>query len=103
MKKDLQAWSLFPANFNGTWMWLEEQWTHSPNLHLFTDASGSIGFGAVFGNDWFAGLWPEPWKNYNIVTLELFPIVLAMEMFGHSVSTKRIVFHTDQRWGNCNL
>jgi hypothetical protein len=31
-------------------------WVSSDRLELFTDASGQIGYGAVFGSSWFYNL-----------------------------------------------
>ena len=68
--------------------------TH-PALHLYTDAAGSIGFGAVFGCHWLHGIWPEMWKTFNIAFLELFPIVLAVHIWGSLMANKRIIFFSD--------
>ena len=46
---------------------------------LVTDASTSVGFGAIWGNQWLYGHWP---KNHsaNIATLELYPIFVALSI-----------------------
>ena len=46
---------------------------------LMTDASASVGFGAMWGNQWLCGRWPKN-KSANIATLELYPIFLALSM-----------------------
>lgn len=55
------------------------------DLELFTDAAGSTGFGAFFQGQWSAGPWPQSWVDAgftkNIVLLELFPVVLAVELW----------------------
>jgi hypothetical protein len=33
------------------------------------DASGAIGFGALFGREWCYGKWPENWLKYSIAEL----------------------------------
>ena len=35
-------------------------------LHLYTDAARSLGFGAIFENEWFYGSWNELVKDYTI-------------------------------------
>ena len=46
-------------------------WTKTnQKLNLYTDASGAIGFGALFGREWCYGKWPENWLKYNIAVLE---------------------------------
>ena len=35
------------------------------------------------------------WRSYNIAVLELFPIVLALHMWGHFMADKRVIFFSD--------
>ena len=53
-------------------------WLSSSTLHLFTDASRSLGYGAVFDSHWFFGKWPARWIGQNIIVLEMFPIVISL-------------------------
>ena len=40
----------------------------------------SLGYGAVFGNDWCFSAWPENWKQFNITILEFYRIVLSVTL-----------------------
>ena len=82
----------FSAKFNGKSFFLEDTWETLHNLERYTDAAGSIGYRAVFGKHWFGGEWPVTWKTYNIAVLELFPIVLAVHIWGHLMADKCVVF-----------
>lgn len=93
-KADLEAWSLFIQNFNGKSLFLEDTWQTSITLQLYTDASG-LGFGGIFGNKWFYGKWTSDWHNYHITIKELFPIVVAVQLWGHEMSNKRVCFFSD--------
>jgi hypothetical protein len=62
---------------------------------LFTDAATTKGFAAVLGSRWVAAEWSEDWKQHHINTLELFPIVLAVEMWGHLLANHRVLFPSD--------
>ena len=64
-------------------------------LHLYTDASGSLGYGAVFGSMWFHGPWPAHWVGHNITLLELYPIVAALHVWGPLLRDSRLMLHTD--------
>ena len=64
-------------------------------LQLYTDASGSVGYGAVYGNQWFHGTWPTSWLKHNITTLELYPIVAAVLVWGEEWKNKNVCFYTD--------
>ena len=46
---------------------------------LRTDESASMGFGALWGEQWFVGRWPET-KMASIATLELYSIFLALSL-----------------------
>ncbi|CAC5393202.1 unnamed protein product [Mytilus coruscus] len=73
------------------------RWLTSDQLHLFTDASGTYGYGALFGSQWFLGKWDIKWQKQNIAFLELYPIVLAFEIWGHRFENQCIYFHTDNK------
>ncbi len=76
-------------------LFLSDQWLSDQTLHLLTDAAGSLGYGAIFGSQWFYGQWPESWVNENITLKELYPIVAAVCVWGHRWSNKKIMIHTD--------
>lgn len=78
VKDDLRVWLNFLEEFNGKSFFLDEHWTNSNKLHLFTDAAGSLGFGAILGNHWCYGQWPQTWLGRNIALLEFYPIVLSL-------------------------
>jgi hypothetical protein len=65
--------------------------------HLFTDASGAIGCGAAYGNEWFQVQWPDWVKSVSppIAWLEMVPIYMACAIWGKYWHGKRILFHSD--------
>ena len=50
----------------GAHFFLTDQWTNSHQLGLYTDASGALSYGAVFGRHWCYGQWPDSWCHLNI-------------------------------------
>ena len=94
-KADLRIWLEFLANFNGHSFFLDEKWLNSYKLNLFTDASGALGFGALFGHHWCYGRWPIDWAYQNIAILEFYPIVLSLFLWGHDMQNRCILFFTD--------
>lgn len=100
MKEDLIVWLQFLYHFNGRAMW-QEEFILDKNFLLFTDAAGSVGFAAIWRNHWCAGHWNPTWqvKGYlkNIVLLELFPIIVAIEIWGSFFRNKRILIRTDNK------
>ena len=90
----MEAW-------NGKSLILENEWTPSSALHIYTDACQS-GYSGVSMQGWYAHTWTEeqealaarnerdsmPWK-------ELFAIAVAAQTFGPMLASKRVQFHCD--------
>lgn len=95
VKADLQTWLTFLDKYNGKSFFLPDIWESSHSLKLYTDAAGSKGYGGIFGTHWFYGQWDENWKSLNITVLELFPIVIALSLWGSQMSNKCITIFTD--------
>ena len=53
----------------------------SPDLQLYTDSSGTIGFGAYCQGSWFNGRWSQ--EQHRIQWKEQYPIVQATCAWGH--------------------
>ena len=89
------VWQSFLFGFNWRSFFLADQWKNSNQLELYTDASGYLGYDAVFGRHWCYGQWPPSWCHLNIAFLELYPIVLSLHLWGHDMENQRILFFTD--------
>ena len=94
-RRDLQAWQLFVEHFNGKNLLSVIRWMTMHSLHLHTNTAGALGFGALFGNCWFKGSWPEQIAHLPISFKELFPVVLAMEIWGHFLRNQYLIAHSD--------
>ena len=94
-RHDLQTWDQFLSDFNGKSLLLPHRWKAEQHLRLYTDASGSIGYGAVLGNKWFHGSWDGQWLTQSITLLELYPIVLAVETWSNVMANSCVEFHSD--------
>ena len=55
--KHVKMWQNFLKGWNGTSLFLNPCWENSAELSLYTDASGTLGFGGIFRNQWFQGKW----------------------------------------------
>ena len=96
-KADFHLWLTFLESYNGKSFFLDYIWLSSAKLHLYTDAAGSLGYGAVFGAHWFFGQWPQSWLGRNIIVLEMFPIVISVSIWASDLANKCILFHTDNQ------
>ena len=95
IRTDLQMWNTFLQEFNGKSLFLQQGWHSNQTLNLYTDAAKTVGFGAILGNEWFSGIWPSQWKQYDITILEFYPIVIALHLWANKLSNKRIILYTD--------
>ena len=71
-------------------------------LQLSADSAGNflLGFSCMFGDCWAQGLWQEMSifnyaKKPNIALLELFAIVMAVELWVADLSGKSIILHSN--------
>ena len=92
-KLDLEAWKLFLINFNG--VRLLRDFSPTSSFHMYSDASSTIGFGAIFGNKWFSGTWQDSVDQHSILVLELVPIVMCFFIFAKVMQNRSIIIHTD--------
>lgn len=82
-------------SFNGKSVFYDNQWESSDALELYSDAAGSLGFASVFGSEWFAQAWPIYLQCHQTAVQELFPIVLALEVWGDRLQNKNVLFFSD--------
>lgn len=98
LKADLAVWRTFLHSYNGRTCCPAPE-VSSDDVSLFTDAAGSIGFGAILGKYWCSGEWPSSWQENvfcrNLTLLELFPIIVAIELWGYLLQNRRVCFYTD--------
>ena len=96
VKNDLLIWLQFLKHFNGVSLYKEQLFLLPSVKKIYTDASKSLGFRAVWGNKWFSVPWPSNWwRSQNITLLEFIPIVLALETWGVLLKNQVIQFNTD--------
>ena len=84
-RADVSWWRSLMPRWNGHSIIHQERWERSDKIHLTTDACGT-GFGAMFGNAWFAGAWsPEQLaaahrnSHFSMPFLELHALVQAAD------------------------
>ena len=94
-KEDLQVWLSVLREYNGRTMFLEERWTRFDQVRMYTDASGSIGYGALLGSRWCQGKWPQEWSERGITFKETVPILMALKLWGGHLQNKRLMCYTD--------
>ena len=94
-REDLRWWLKLLDGWNGKSFFLHPRWIPSPDLQLFTDASGTIGWGAFNHGKWTQGTWSPEQQDYSIEWKELFALVAACCTWGGDWAKLRILFHCD--------
>ena len=67
----------------------------APDLEVTSDASGSLGFGAYCGGEWFSGSWITSQAPQSIAYKEFFPVVIAAHLCGPHWAIGHILFRSD--------
>ncbi|KAL5510801.1 hypothetical protein EMCRGX_G006403 [Ephydatia muelleri] len=56
-RADIEWWDHFLPSWNGIAMFIAPEWNYAEAIHLFTDASGTLGFEAFFNGALIRGDW----------------------------------------------
>ena len=62
---------------------------------VYSDASGSWGYGAIWRSSWLQCPWGDVWEGMNIAAKELLPIVLAVGIWGEDWRHRHIQVFCD--------
>ena len=95
VRADLEVWQTFLSHYNRRTLLLDYKFLSQDLLHLFTDASTTIGYGGYFGDRWFHGLWSPKSRTRNIAVLELYPICIAIKLWGDLLANKCLQINSD--------
>ena len=96
VSEDLKVWRQFltsaTAEKKFRFLFPDDEPSHT----ISTDASGSIGYGAVMEGRWFSGTWDDEWwSDQNIALLELYPIYAALHSWIQELSNSCVQIMTD--------
>lgn len=92
---DLNWWKTFLTSWHGVSFWLYPGLSQTPSMLVTSDASGSLGYGAYSGDEWFNGVWTDSQKPLSIAYKELFPVVIASHIWGHRWAHQHVLFRSD--------
>lgn len=101
IRQDLLMWRHFFQNYNGVTVFHDRFWITNEDLELFTDSAAGqgLGFGIYFSGDWASAKWPQEWHDRGFTTditlLELFPIYVALCIWGEKLRNKKVCFRSD--------
>ena len=66
-------------------------------MDLYTDASGSHGWGAYWSGRWIQAQWPAEHIHKDITWKELYAIAAAVNTCDHLWKRKKVLFHCDNQ------
>ena len=95
VRLDMYWWVNFLPQWSGTSCILETKWTTTISMNLYTDASGTLGWGAYWSGRWLQAHWSLNDCKKDIVWKELFAIAAAVNSWGHYWRRKKVLFHCD--------
>lgn len=93
-RADIEWWYQFIGPWNGTSM-VTALAMQPPAATMYSDASGSWGCGAVYGENWFQIKWDTRAEGYHISIKELIPIVVAAAIWGRPFRGKTLLVRSD--------
>lgn len=67
----------------------------NPQIHVFSDVSGTWGCGAYSGKQWLQFQWPSTSPEYHISVKEMVPVVVATVVWGSKWRGLSVQFHSD--------
>ena len=89
---DLVWWYDFLPSWSGSSLILDTHWTTSSDMKLYTDASGTEGWGAFWSDRWLQARWSPTQADMPILWKELFAIVSAVNSWVINGLNKRYCF-----------
>ena len=96
-RADIRWWQDFLPGWNGVSLMLQADWVQASDLQLYTDASGTLGYGAYYNKAWLSGRWSSMQLERSIQWKELYAVVVAVATWGHQWQTKKILVHCDNQ------
>ena len=94
-QQDLTWWQEPFQTWDGLSFFCMPTWAPLPDLQVSSDASGSLGYGAIFKSHWFCGAWSAMQRSSSIAYKELFPIVIAASLSGSQWVSRQVEFLCD--------
>ena len=91
MREDIKVWLTFLSEYNGVTVITNNAWASNETLELFTDSAG-----IYFQGKWAQKCWPKEWEEMGILKditfLQLFPVVVALCIWGEQLKKQENYF-----------
>lgn len=94
-KLDLKLWNKFLQDFNGVSFFRERKFISNSAIQMYTDAASTAGYGAIFRNKWFSGIWGTQSAKLPIAWMEMYALVAAASLWANDLAYKSVLFLCD--------
>ena len=91
---DIAWWLTYLPSWNGVSFLYDADWTSTPDVELFTDASNK-GFGCYFQGQWCQGTFPQQSfgdQQMSINWCKLYAVTMALALWGPQLRGKCLLF-----------
>jgi hypothetical protein len=93
-KNDILWWITCVDSWNSKSIFLDELWSTSVDMHMYTDASGR-GIGGVCGDLWFLDYLTPAEQSRSIAWRDLLAVVVACRSWGDFLTGRRLLLFCD--------
>ena len=93
-QQDIRWWLAYLPTWNGISAFMDDDWTSSVDLQMFTDAS-DLALAGYFNGEWFIVPLDAEQKSRSINWRELYAIVVAVATWGSKLTSKQLLIHCD--------
>ena len=98
LRTDLSWWFELLRDWSGCRLISPSSWE---DVGIYTDASGSLGAGGLFGERWWCVQWATPHQanlnGYDIFWKEMFAIWVSLCLWGPAFHGRHIIIHCDNQ------
>jgi len=88
---DLAWWHTILHHWNCLSILQDSSSVSSTQITIQTDASGSWGYGTIYGHLWLQLRWSKEWERQDITEKEFVPVVLVMAEWGPLLSKQSVL------------
>lgn len=82
VRRDITWWQDSLPTWSGVSLFLEDHWSSNHDMALYTDASGTVEYGAYWDGRWLQQRWPQAMQGKSIAWKELYAILVAALAWG---------------------
>jgi hypothetical protein len=92
---DLESWHFMLRQWSGVARLMPTRPIEASAIGWATDASGSIGYGAIMGGQWMANRWSQEQAKHSITYKELYAVVVSAHTWDENLAGRHVILECD--------